>query len=399
MALEAVHALGVVHRDVKPDNLLLDARGHLKLSDFGLCTPVGAARRGWVGNEEEEERAAAAAAAEAETPSLASAAADSAREHQKQQRRASRRELAFSAVGTPDYIAPEVLLRGGYGPEVDWWSLGAVLFEMLCGAPPFAADDAAETVRRAVAWRAWLRLPGEGEEERGGGGEGSKRLDPDAADLVRRLLCDADDRIGSRGGAAEVKSHPFFKGKIDWRRLPRSRAPHVPVLLHEADTQNFDEFDDDGEEGGEGGSSSRGASWRARRGGGGGTGTSSTAAATTTRRRWARADPHFAGYTFRPGDAVPASVAASRAAAAAAAAAKRTGAVVRVEEEEEKAKREKAASSAAAVEVTTSSSSKVSPSSQPPHPPPPPPPPLKGLDAVARAFAAAAVSSKPSSKR
>lgn len=361
---------------MKPDNLLLDARGHLKLSDFGLCTPVGMARRGVAEGEEEIEGG--------EGGTTTTEARKKEGETQ-QQPPPSSRELAFSTVGTPDYIAPEVLLCKGYGPEVDWWSLGAVLYEMLCGAPPFAADDAAETVRRAVAWRAWLRLPGEEEEEEQEGEEssGEQPLDPDAADLIRRLLCDADDRIGTRGGAAEVKEHPFFKGKIDWRRLPRSSAPHVPVLLHEADTQNFDEFDDD--EGGEGGRDSKGASWRQRRGG--------TVNSKQQQRRWARADPHFAGYTFRPGDDVPASVVASRAAAAAVAAAAKSA-------EGGGGKERKTTKAAVEVVASSSSSAKTSSSSSQAAPPPPPQPPLKGLDAVARAFAAAAVStSKPSAKR
>ena len=389
MALEAVHSLGVVHRDVKPDNLLLDARGHLKLSDFGLCTPVGAARKGgveWAGKDTSEEGGGGAAAP---PPPLGGGAAAAATREPP-----TRRELAFSTVGTPDYIAPEVLLRsgGGYGPEADWWPLGAVLYEMLCGAPPFAADDAAETVRRAVAWRAWLRLPGEGDEV----DHGEQKLDPDAADLIRRLLCDAPDRIGTRGGAAEVKKHPFFaNAKIDWSRLRRQPSPHVPLLLHEADTQNFDDFDEGDEEGKEG-CSSKGASWRARRGG-------TQASKQQQQRRWARADPHFAGYTFRPGDAVPESVAASRAAiaaaAAAAAVAKSAASSIGAEEaQREKKKETKALPAAVEVVASSSSSSSKAPSSSQP-PPQPSQAPLKGLDAVARAFAAAATvssSTKPS---
>ena len=245
LALETVHALGVVHRDVKPDNLLLTATGHIKLTDFGLCKPMGQCGGG--GDDA--------------TPALASPPAADASFSAPRPRRA----LAFSTVGTPDYIAPEVLLKKGYGPEADWWSVGCVLYEMLAGAPPFAADDAAETVRRAVSWRPWLRFP--------------PGFDEGAEALVRALVCDAPSRLGTVGGAAAVKAHPFFSG-IDFSTLANAPAPHVPTLESDTDTRHFDAGGNEPE------------------GGRGAVAVAPTAPARA-RRRWARADPNFAGYTFR----------------------------------------------------------------------------------------------------
>lgn len=247
LALESVHALGVVHRDVKPDNLLLTATGHVKLADFGLCKPMGQCGGGGAGD----------------ASALSSPAADasSSAAHPR-----PRRALAFSTVGTPDYIAPEVLLKKGYGPEADWWSVGCVLYEMLAGAPPFAADDAAETVRRAVSWRAWLRFPPD--------------FDAGAEALVRALVCDAPSRLGTVGGAAAVKAHPFFSG-IDFSTLADAPAPHVPTLESDTDTRHFD------------------AGGNEPDGGRGPVAVTPTAAPARARRRWARADPNFAGYTFR----------------------------------------------------------------------------------------------------
>jgi serine/threonine kinase 38 len=306
-AVAAIHGSGYVHRDIKPDNLLLDARGHVKLSDFGLCTAVE-----WAGSA-----AAAAGAAGMEEGGGGGGATTTTTTTATPT--THRRAAAFSTVGTPDYIAPEVLLRspGGYGPAADWWSVGAVLFEALVGHPPFAAPTPAETVRRAVAWREHLVLPDPG------------AVGADAVDLLARLLCDVSDRLGAGpGGAAEVRAHPFFAG-VDWEGLSHAAPPHVPALAGPADVSHFDDFSavDDGgvglgmhvagpEEvgeaaagggggggggGGEGGAGGpagaagpNAAPWpypagsRPGSSGGGGRG-----------RLWKRADPDFAGYTFR----------------------------------------------------------------------------------------------------
>ncbi|MEW5312283.1 MAG: hypothetical protein WDW38_003928 [Sanguina aurantia] len=99
----------------------------------------------------------------------------------------NRRQLAFSTVGTPDYIAPEVLLKKGYGMECDWWSLGAILFEMLIGYPPFYSEDPLSTCRKIVNWRSFLKFPDE------------IPISEVAKDLIVRLMSDVDDRLGTHG--------------------------------------------------------------------------------------------------------------------------------------------------------------------------------------------------------
>ncbi|KAK7259291.1 hypothetical protein RIF29_24894 [Crotalaria pallida] len=104
---------------------------------------------------------------------------------------------AFSTVGTPDYIAPEVLLKKGYSVECDWWSLGAIMYEMLVGYPPFYSDDPVTTCRKIVHWKNHLKFPEEA------------RLTPEAKDLICGLLCDVQHRLGTRG-ADEIRAHPWL---------------------------------------------------------------------------------------------------------------------------------------------------------------------------------------------
>ncbi|CAN1217339.1 Serine/threonine-protein kinase CBK1 [Linum perenne] len=142
----------------------------------------------------------------------------------------NRRKLAFSTVGTPDYIAPEVLLKKGYGMECDWWSLGAIMYEMLVGYPPFYSDDPITTCRKIVYWRNHLKFPEEA------------RLSPEAKDLIYRLLCGVENRLGT-GGAHQIKAHPWFKDII-WDKLYETEAAFKPEVNGELDTQNFMKFDE-----------------------------------------------------------------------------------------------------------------------------------------------------------
>ena len=126
--IEYIHSKNFIHRDIKPDNLLLDSRGHVKLSDFGLCTGLQKSHR------TDYYRGLEHVTAEDFTFSRV----DSRRRAETW--RSKRRALAYSTVGTPDYIAPEVFQQTGYDQTCDWWSLGVICFEMLIGYPPFCSE-------------------------------------------------------------------------------------------------------------------------------------------------------------------------------------------------------------------------------------------------------------------
>lgn len=238
LAIESVHNLGFVHRDLKPDNILFDAQGHIKLSDFGLSTGFHPTHdtlyyRKLLKGQGRKGGGAGSNAGDADQglpkihldkgglPSTTAPTEPSVIGTWKKNRRA----LAYSTVGTPDYIAPEVFSSKGYGKECDWWSLGTILYEMLVGYPPFVAESYAETYQNISKWRESLRFPPE------------VFVSPAAEHLVRRLLCDAEHRLG-RHGAAEVKSHPFFAG-VDWGSLRSATAPWIPQLKSMADTSHF----------------------------------------------------------------------------------------------------------------------------------------------------------------
>ncbi|KAJ4914857.1 Protein kinase family protein [Raphanus sativus] len=218
LAIESIHKRNYIHRDIKPDNLLLDRIGHLRLSDFGLCKPLDCSviegedfSRGGVGRED-----------------ITSTAPKRSQQEQLQHWQKNRRMLAYSTVGTPDYIAPEVLLKKGYGMECDWWSLGAIMYEMLVGYPPFYADDPMSTCRKIVNWKTHLKFPEEA------------RLSREAKDLVGKLLCNVNQRLG----ASQIKSHPWFEG-VEWENIYQMEAAYIPEVNDDLDTQNFEKFDEE----------------------------------------------------------------------------------------------------------------------------------------------------------
>ncbi|XP_029920793.1 microtubule-associated serine/threonine-protein kinase 3 isoform X2 [Myripristis murdjan] len=194
LALEYLHNYGIVHRDLKPDNLLVTSMGHIKLTDFGL-SKVGLMNMTtniYEGHIEKD-----------------------AREFSDKQ-----------VCGTPEYIAPEVILRQGYGKPVDWWAMGIILYEFLVGCVPFFGDTPEELFGQVISDE--INWP-----------EGEDAPPADSQELITLLLRQNPlERMGT-GGAAEVKHHQFFHN-LDWNSLLRQKAEFIPQLESEDDTSYFD---------------------------------------------------------------------------------------------------------------------------------------------------------------
>ncbi|XP_060775960.1 microtubule-associated serine/threonine-protein kinase 2 isoform X1 [Neoarius graeffei] len=194
LALEYLHNYGIVHRDLKPDNLLITSMGHIKLTDFGL-SKIG----------------------------LMSLTTNLYEGHIEKD---TREFLDKQVCGTPEYIAPEVILRQGYGKPVDWWAMGVILYEFLVGCAPFFGDTPEELFGQVISDE--IVWP-----------EGDEALPPDAQDLISKLLRQNPlERLGT-GSAFEVKQHRFFID-LDWNSLLRQKAEFIPQLESEEDTSYFD---------------------------------------------------------------------------------------------------------------------------------------------------------------
>ncbi|XP_070605871.1 serine/threonine-protein kinase LATS2 [Erythrolamprus reginae] len=233
LAIESVHKMGFIHRDIKPDNILIDLDGHIKLTDFGLCTGFR-----WTHNSKYYQKGSHIRQDSMEPSDLWDDVSncrcgDRLKTLEQRAKKQHQRCLAHSLVGTPNYIAPEVLLRKGYTQLCDWWSVGVILFEMLVGQPPFLASTPTETQLKVINWENTLHIPSQ------------IKLSPEASDLITKLCCSAEERLG-RNGADDIKAHTFFDSidfSTDIRRQP---APYVPKISHPMDTSNFDPVEEEG---------------------------------------------------------------------------------------------------------------------------------------------------------
>jgi len=215
MAIKSVHDLKFVHRDLKPDNVLISTAGHVKLSDFGLAKSFGTREERYISEYQEK----------AKNGFKDVPPATNTKGRSRQSKRD--RKLMYSTVGTPDYIAPEVFSQKGYGAEVDWWSLGVICYECLVGYPPFYAEEPLQTCRKIVNFKRSLKIPPEA------------GLSAHARDIVLKLIVSARHRAGFHG----IKSHPFFRD-CPWDNLQSMTPPFIPKIKSATDTQYFDEFEE-----------------------------------------------------------------------------------------------------------------------------------------------------------
>ncbi|KAK3835297.1 MAG: kinase-like domain-containing protein [Linnemannia elongata] len=223
MAIYALHQQGYIHRDLKPENFLLDARGHVKLTDFGLSK----------GQLAESRIEAMKSKLKEVKDSMEPTLPVLLRRNNNIEYKNEGIRRAFSIVGSADYMAPEILTSQGYDYGVDYWSLGCILFEFLCGYSPFQAEDTRQTCVNVWHWRRVLKRPVYDTEE-----NLEFNLTDDAWDLMTRLIADRDERYTM---LQQVKDHPWFAG-LDWTMLRDMKASFVPVLSTPMDTSYFDDF-------------------------------------------------------------------------------------------------------------------------------------------------------------
>ena len=199
LAVESIHKLDCIHRDIKPDNILIDKNGHIKLSDFGLAKiseNLG------------------------QSPILY---------NKKNKKNRPTHQKNFSCVGTAYYVAPEVLKKTGYSEDIDWWRVGVIFFEMLVGYAPFCSEETKDVCYKVINWKKFLKIPDD------------IVLSREAEDLIAKMINNSNERLG-KNGVEEIKAHPFFKN-VNWNNIRNTEAPFIPELKNDYDTKYFESFE------------------------------------------------------------------------------------------------------------------------------------------------------------
>ncbi|WFD41445.1 serine/threonine-protein kinase dbf2 [Malassezia psittaci] len=225
VAVNELHKLGYIHRDLKPENFLIDAQGHIKLTDFGLA--AGALNPGRIESLKKRLDQVKDTDMVYRTPAERGSLYQAMREHNVR--------YADSVVGSPDYMAPEVLRGREYGTSVDYWSLGCILYEFLCGFPPFSGAHPDETWANLKNWSKALQRPVYEKPE-----DLQFNLTNTAWDIIVRLINTPEHRYNS---LMQVQAHPFFRS-VDLTKMREMHAPFIPQLESDQDTGYFDNFDD-----------------------------------------------------------------------------------------------------------------------------------------------------------
>ncbi|QRW24311.1 LATS, large tumor suppressor [Rhizoctonia solani] len=254
LAIEQCHKQGFIHRDIKPDNFLFDPNGHIKLSDFGLATDLHWAHDTSYYEQQRRDllHKHGIDLEDGETRTHKNRRMDKFEADRVMGgegvftwREKNRKKLAYSVCGTNSYMSPEVIRGQGYSFSCDWWSLGVIMFECLYGYPPFVSNSRHVTRQKILNWRTSLRFPPR------------PKISREGVDLMARLLCEPEDRIGAQGGlppgmnrrsgflggsldgADDIKAHPWFRD-IDFARIHEQEAPFRPELQRPDDTKHFD---------------------------------------------------------------------------------------------------------------------------------------------------------------
>ena len=224
LCVDSLHKMNCIHRDLKPDNILIGEDGHLKLSDFGLSFiskerlfPLTQIKK----NELQKEKLCNNIYFNDNIEKNISI-----EENEKtSQNKNNKQRMAFSNVGSPDYVAPEVINNEGYGEEIDWWSVGAIFYEMIIGFPPFFSENAQITCSKIKNYERYLFIPRE------------RKISSEAKNLIKSFLTEPSKRLGVNG-IEEIKNHIFFKN-FNWDKIREMRPPFIPELSTPDDTKYF----------------------------------------------------------------------------------------------------------------------------------------------------------------